>query len=100
MTPTEQRWIDLALTFPCLAEAKGDWLKGRKEGPVAELAAWLENSPAVTSGGEHAAKLMLGIWNYRNPAGGHTFDLHRAVNAWDNAHLRAFNAWAQEPWYA
>jgi hypothetical protein len=95
LSSTEQRLVNLALTFPCLADA--DWLK-RKDQPAVELEHWLESSPAVTSGGEHAAKFVLGVWNSRRRK--HKFDFHRACNVWDDAHLSAFVRWAKEPWYA
>ena len=98
LSKTEQRWVALALTFPCLADAKSDWLKGSKRGPVAELAHWRGRDPGVTGGGDHAAKFMLGVWNSQSLTD--RFDFHHACNVWDCVHMRAFLAWAQAPWYA
>lgn len=100
----EFRWIELARTFPCLAEAdeRHKWSMDPR-GPITGLLKWLRASPSVTSGGYHAGRFMLGVWNHSMwkdlEPGDYRFDAHAALNVWDDAHLRAFQAFVRNPWY-
>lgn len=85
---------DFAETFPSLVGKPGvrPW-------QATELAHWCISSPAVTSGSLAAAKFVLAVWN---PGAKHkrmkNFMLGD-VGVWDAAHVRAFAAWAAQPWW-
>lgn len=66
------------------------------------------NGPAATSGSRHAAAFVLSVWSgltqwrdtqLRESGSGWKFDLHEALQAWDDAHRAAFAAWAKDPWW-
>lgn len=56
--------------------------------------------PEPSSGGFHAARFVLNVWNMNVEWGCGKFDLMRAMNAWDREHREAFLAWADDPWTA
>lgn len=82
-------------------------------------------SPAATTGSTHAARFLLSVWSgaaplrwtdperegapeegpkivlddYRWPWKTLPFDLHAAMQGWDDPHRAAFAAWARSPFW-
>jgi hypothetical protein len=83
----------MAEAFPTLRDAPGvrPW-------DPAKLDGWLRSSPSITSGSRDAAAFVLGLWNGSGTWSA-SFDVHRALSAWDGAHRAAFLAWASAPWW-
>ena len=98
----------LCQRFPTLRDADGvdPW------DPLT-LLRWLCTSPAVTGGGEVAARFVLSIWSeddwhavalehgfvkpdstYPRP-----FNVREAFGRWDNAHVQAFLSWINDPFF-
>jgi len=79
----------LALSFPILSSAHVS-----QSVNLAELLAELRRAlrGGLGRGGIHAARFCLHVFNSANP-----FNLCEAVGTWDCMNLRAFKAWAVNP---
>lgn len=86
------RMTRLARSFPTLRCAPGvePWSPD-------ELDAWA-CGPEPGSGAQHAARLVLAIWNDTTPWRCGRFDLIAAVSTWDAEHIEAMRAWAATRW--
>jgi hypothetical protein len=79
----------LAESFPTLVGVEGvrPWSPAKLDRAAGTL----------SSGGLHAARFVLQVWNVHTswPAG--RFNVVDAYGTWDPAHRAAFAAWAREP---
>jgi hypothetical protein len=92
---------ELAKLFPSLRDAPGTdpW-------SVEQLIGWL-NTDAPKTGSRSAGMFLLGVWDpianwwfhglKRSHAG--RFDFFRAIGAWDEKHMQAFQEWLANPFW-
>lgn len=98
----KEKMSALANLFPTM---RG--VPGTSPWDVEQLIAWM-NTGAPTSGSWYAAMFLLGVWNphtnWRDcglkvkKAYG-TFDLFRAMSAWDHHHIQAMQEWVAAPFW-
>jgi hypothetical protein len=81
--------VVLLQSFPTLRHVLNEWDAPR-------LDDWA-SSPAPSSGGRHAARFCLGVYNNRVQWRCGAFDFFAAYDTWDAEHRAAFLAWAQAP---
>ncbi len=82
-----------ARTFPCLTKAAGV-----KPWDANTLDQWALD--ALVSHGELVtAQFLLAVWDPANTWRCGRFDVMEALRVWDTAHLAAFLAWANDPWW-
>lgn len=92
--------IGLALSFPSLERATfykkaGDTFNF----DAVRLNRWVRTFPGVTAGSLMAGRFILQVWNPHTKWTAGRFNVVEAFQRWDEAHRRAFMAWAQEPWW-
>jgi hypothetical protein len=83
--------LELAASFPTLRNVLPSW------DPQA-LDQWA-CGPGPGAGAFRAAQFVLSVWNAEANWQCGSFELHRAMWAWDAQHRAAFAAWVQEPWW-
>jgi hypothetical protein len=96
---TSQALIKLAKMFPSLEDAPGidPW-------DVDTFIKWL-NGPAPGAGASAAGRFILGVWNNHTdwtelglaPPG--RFSVFEGLAVWDHAHVAAFQAWVDAPFW-
>jgi hypothetical protein len=87
-----------AETFPTLRNRPGV----RPWDPI--LLAKQLKSAGVTNASYHAIMFVLGVWSTTfgtrdvdlctTP-----FNIHAALQSWDDLHMKAFQAWVRDPWW-
>jgi len=87
------RMTALAVTFPTLEAAPGvdPW-------DPAALDTWATGGNPG-SGARHAAHFLLSVWDPQRRWKSRGLHLHAALQTWDAAHRRAWQAWAAAPWW-
>ena len=86
-----ERMAELARTFPALEGVDGGSpFDPRKLERAAET---------LSSGGVHAVRFLLAVWNANVKWEVGPFEVVRAFWTWDSDHRAAFN-WASDPWTA
>lgn len=63
-----------------------------------DLDRWTQ-TPAPTTGSLAAARFVLSVWNPSTEWKAGPFDLHGALQSWDQPHREAFLRWASDPWW-
>lgn len=92
MIDKTDRLVALALSFPTLSDAPLIPWKPEK------LDAWA-CGPVPGAGAFEAARFVLSIWNDSVQWKCGRFDLQKALGCWDSGHRKAFNSWANDPWW-
>ena len=85
----------LALSFPELAK--------RAAHAILPFDALLLNkwarSGAPGHGGACAARFVLSVWDPGTKLSCGRFNMHEALQTWDDEHRKAFITWIQNPWW-
>ena len=87
----------LARTFPSLARVEHPRLAGRDPFDPDQLDNWTGGNDC-TGQAYFAALFILQVTSAGDHWESETFNAVVAMLAWDEAHRRAFMAWAAEPW--
>jgi len=87
----EARTRALADTFPTLRGAIKSWDPQR-------LARWASSSERC-SAARHAARFVLSVWDPYGEWECGPFNLHLALQCWDDKHRAAFLTWVKNPWW-
>ena len=69
------------------------------EGPFEALRFQRWAKHTQSSGGLHAARFVLSLWNPSGRWAIGRFDLVHAMGVWDPSMRESFLAWAQSPWW-
>ena len=89
---TDSRMASLARSCPTLRVAPGvePW-----DAPKFDL--WAAG-PAPSSGGRHAARFVLAVWNDTASWMTGRFSVTEAIQIWDESHHKAFHPRVAHPW--